>query len=185
MVERIKSVLNGFFAVDKKLKIVVIAGIIGIFVLMLTEYIPSSVKQEKEAEDKTSQTRNIVEYEQNAEERLKNVLSKIDGVGKLSVMVTLENSGKKVYTADEENSHSQGENDSSSSNSKQYVLIDGEKGDEPLESESAAPNVRGVIVVCEGADDSVVRKDIISAVSAVFNISTSNISVVKGENQNE
>ena len=50
MVERIKSVLNGFFAVDKKLKIVVIAGIIGIFVLMLTEYIPSSVKQEEEAE---------------------------------------------------------------------------------------------------------------------------------------
>lgn len=174
--------ISSFFSKDKKLKILVIAGLAGVLLLLVTEYAPKSENKTKSEDTETEQS-SFSQYEIRAEERLESILSKIEGIGSLSVMVTLENSGKKVYTADEESSYSAQDSNTSSDSSRKYVLIDGSDGDEGLESESITPNVRGVIVVCEGADNSIVRENVISAVSAAFNISTSNISVVKGENR--
>ena len=42
-----------------------------------------------------------------------------------------------------------------------------------------APQVRGVIVVCDGGDNIAVKEKVINAVSGVFGISTTRISVIK------
>lgn len=182
MIENLQSKINEFFQKDKKIKIALLIGSVCILILIASEFIPAKTSDKSNSQP---QSTDYSQYEQQVEERLSSILSRIEGVGKLSVMVTLENSGKKVFSTDEENSVSTGEKDTQSSNSRQYVVVQKDSGDEPLESEATTPEVRGVIVVCEGAENPTVKGNVVSAVSAAFNISSSSISVVKGAQTSE
>lgn len=90
------------------------------------------------------------EYEALLESRLSEILSHIEGIGNLNVMVTLETSEKNEYL---------------------------KSGDSPVFIET--PKIRGVIVVCEGGNNVIVREKVISAVSGVFGINSTHISVIK------
>lgn len=91
----------------------------------------------------------LSKYEKKLEERLSDILSEIEGVGDIKVMVTLDTSEESEY-----------------GRSKDMLLS------------VKAPSVRGVIVVCEGGDNIVVKEKVTSAVSGVFGISTTRISVI-------
>jgi len=43
----------------------------------------------------------------------------------------------------------------------------------------STPEIRGVIVVCDGGDNILIREKVISAVSGAFGISTTRVSVIK------
>ena len=49
--------------------------------------------------------------------------------------------------------------------------------DEPVYTKT--PEIRGVIVVCDGGDNIIIREKVISAVSGAFGISTTRVSVIK------
>ncbi|MGN0619874.1 MAG: hypothetical protein ACI4J7_12710 [Ruminiclostridium sp.] len=92
----------------------------------------------------------LAEYEARLEKRLSDILSEIKGIGKTEVMITLDGAEQTEY-----------------GKSKDMLIS------------VKAPQVRGVIVVCEGGDNIAVKEKVINAVSGVFGISTTRISVIK------
>ncbi len=110
----------------------------------------SGSEKESTAANEMFDYKRQAEYEAALELRLSDILSHIEGVGNLEVMITLESSEKKEYQ---------------------------KSGDVPVYTET--PEIRGVIVVCDGGDNIIVREKVISAVSGAFGISTTRVSVIK------
>ncbi len=89
-------------------------------------------------------------YEQTLEKRLTAILSEIDNIGDIKVMVSLDTSERSEY---------------------------GKNADMLLGTQ--APKVRGVIVVCSGGDDVIVQEKVVRAVTSVFAINSTRVSVMK------
>lgn len=173
MENKFKESILSLAKLDKKTKIIMAVGLIAVFLILISELIPGNTAQK----NKSSQ-RDVFSYSDYVEHLEKNtcdIISSISGVGKCKVMITLKNSNESIYAKNtDENS-----NNSSFSKTYEYVLYDSENGEEPILVKEYMPQIQGVAIVCEGADNSVVRESVISSVSSLFNISSSKISVSK------
>jgi len=89
------------------------------------------------------------------------------------VAVTLEASAERVYALDEKK---EGE---SGSREVEHILMDTEGGQDALVEMTWEPVIRGIAVVCQGADDITVNAQITEAVSVLTGVSTNRISIAK------
>ena len=154
---------------DKRIKLLLIIGFIGIFLILLSEITPSS-SVKKEGENIPYDT-----YAQALEDECEKLIEAMDGAGECRVMLTLKNTGESVWAKNTEESGGE----SNYSNSNEYVLYKGQDGETPILVKEYFPQVKGVAVVCEGADDIRVKENIISSLSSVLDIPSSKISVSK------
>lgn len=100
---------------------------------------------------------------------LTEILSKMDGVGKVCVMLTEDYGEEYVY-----------QSDTGSQNQKDTVIItDSDRTEQGLIQKTLAPRYRGAVIVCEGAERVAVRLSIIEAVADATGLSTDRICVVK------
>lgn len=92
--------MKSVFTSDKKLAVLCAVGVLGVVLLILSEFIPSG---EKKAEKKESVTaaQSQETYAEDIEKRLTEIVSSIDGAGKTRVMVTLESGAEQVYARNE------------------------------------------------------------------------------------
>lgn len=159
---------------NKKLKIIVAIGMIGILLISMSDFIvPKDKNQTTNQNDK-----DYYSYVDNLESKLTNIISSIDGVGECRVMITLENTNESVYATDNES-----KTDDDSLNTKdKYVIYDSENGETPVLIKEYMPTVQGVTVVCSGGDNVEVKEKIINTVTSLFNISTNRVSVSKIKN---
>ena len=164
--EKIKERLKG----DKRLAVIVCAGIAGILLLMLSELAPRTEEKKAEEPAKT----NLAEYEQSIEERLSNLISSIDGAGRARVMITLDSGDENVYATKDKSSEKSYE--------KEYVVIKSDGDEDGMLLKVIEPEIRGVAVVCEGADSASVKQEIINTVTAVLGIGTSRVNIAKMKN---
>lgn len=155
---------------DKRIAIIVCIGLVGIILLTLSELMPqkSDAKQNERSENVTDIRDS---YEENIEKRLTSIVSSIDGAGRTEVMVTLASGDENVYAVKEKSSDG--------SKEREYIVIDSDKNESGLLLKVIEPEIRGVAIVCEGADSAKIRQEIISSVSAVLGISTNRISIAK------
>lgn len=155
---------------DKRIAAIVSIGLVGIILLTLSELIPqkSDAKQNEKNENVTDIRDS---YEENIEKRLTSIVSSIDGAGRTEVMVTLASGDENVYAVKEKSSDG--------SKEREYIVIDSDKNESGLLLKVIEPEIRGVAIVCEGADSAKIRQEIISSVSAVLGISTNRISIAK------
>ncbi len=155
---------------DKRVAVIVCIGLVGIILLTLSELMPqkSDVKQSEKSEN-TTDIRDS--YEEDIEKRLTSIVSSINGAGRTEVMVTLASGDENVYAVKEKSSDG--------SKEREYIVIDSDKNESGLLLKVIEPEIRGVAIVCEGADSAKVRQEIISSVSAVLGISTNRISIAK------
>ena len=100
------------------------------------------------------------------ERRLETVLSRMAGVGKVTVMLTLDQTEEQVLAVDGRSSSSE---TGSSTESRPATVSEGSK-ESPIVLTERLPRVRGVIVVAEGAANISVRMNISAAVSTVLGI---------------
>lgn len=155
---------------DARNKLLIAAAALGVILILLSELNFSSPQAEESV-----QTGDYAEYVSTLNDELTNVISSIDGVGTCKVMITLKNTKESVYAENNETSSS----DSSNSQNNEYVIYNSENGDSPLLLKEEMPQVAGVAVVCSGGDSEAVREKIIDCVCALFNISSSRVSVAK------
>ncbi|HOM01343.1 MAG TPA: stage III sporulation protein AG [Acetivibrio sp.] len=124
------------------------------------------------------------------EKDIENILGKIQGVGKVSVMITYA-SGKEIvpYTDVKRSDNSTDERDSSggtrravqNSYESSIVYEENEKGvKKPIITKELMPEVKGVLVVAEGASDATVRENLIHSVKVLLDIPAHKIQVVEG-----
>ena len=174
--EKLKSV----FTSDKKLAVLCAVGVLGVVLLILSEFIPSG---EKKAEKKESVTaaQSQETYAEDIEKRL--TVSSIDGAGKTRVMVTLESGAEQVYAKNEkiksDTSGGTALEKENFSDEKEYVLIETDGNEGGMIIKLIQPKIRGVAVVCEGGGSDAVRQEITQAITAVLDISASRVYITK------
>lgn len=124
------------------------------------------------------------DYSVYLEKKLVDILSKLNGVGKVSVMVTLENSIEKITAANTtkttenttENDSEGGTREVHREDSTTQVLTRGNDGS-LLVVKEIKPTVQGVIVVAEGADDPEIKEMLYDAVKTVLGIKGNKVQV--------
>ena len=160
---------------DKKALLTVIIGLLGMLLVLLSE-IPSSVSGDGKSE-KTVQTEF---YNDNLERETEILISKIEGAGKVSVMLTYEATEETVWAKDINSKNGGGE---SADKEEKHIIVDTSAGETGLAVKVIYPKVRGVAVVCSGGEDPVVISRIKSLVSALFDIGSNRISIARRAEQ--
>ena len=149
-------------------KILVAIGIFGMLLVLLSGMFTSG--EEKTVTSENGEI-NLTAYKKNIEDELSDMLSEIDGVGRNRVMVTLS-SGEEYIFAEETKT-------GNSAMQKSYVIVEKNGEKQALVSRVDSPKVSGVIIVCEGGGNAVVREEVYKAVSTVLGIPLGDIYVTK------
>lgn len=171
MDSKIKGRIAKYLKSADKKKLIVFAGIIGIVLILASELIPGSASAGK---TKTEEF-NYYTYIESLEQKTQDIVSSISGVGRCEVMITISDTDENVFAKNiDENS-----DDSSYSRKSEYVFYEADSGDAPVLIKQRLPRVQGVLIVCEGGDNVVVREAVISSVTSLFNISSGKVSVSK------
>lgn len=186
--QKVKDIFKKLSA-DKKTMFIVLAGIIGVLILVASEFIPEGEKAKEDEEEIQVSEYNIenhYEYAEMLEKKLTDLISSIEGAGGTKVMLTLESSSEAVYAQnDKTDMESNDENSEKISKENDYVLIKTDSSkEEALLLKIIQPEVKGVAVVCEGGDSIYVQQKIIETISAVFDINASKIKVTKLSSEN-
>ena len=147
---------------NKKLALMVIAGFMIIALIFISE-----LKFDTDFSGK-----NEIKKEMSTEEC-------IDGAGKTKVMITLSETTEYIYATNDKDTRKNNDASDDSATQNDYVIIEKDNNDTGLLIKTIEPKVRGVAIVCEGGNKSMVQNQIYSAISAVLNISTSRISISK------
>ncbi|KWX70792.1 stage III sporulation protein AG [Paenibacillus jilunlii] len=125
--------------------------------------------------------------EQALEDRTKEILEKIVGVGTVDIMVTVDSTEEIVVQRNMNDSQQQSEETDASGGKRhttQYtrdgeIVTYSQSGDEtPIITKRIKPQVRGVLVVAKGAENKIVRGLIEEAVQKGLNVPEYRISVV-------
>ena len=152
---------------DKKIMIVFLLAVTGTLLIVTS---PSSAKTETEHKEDLSEYTSTEQLEK----RLESFVEKINGAGQCEVMITFESSLEKIYAKNGKQINKQ----DSSESTQEYIIIDSGNSEDGLVEYTIYPKVRGVAIVCSGADDPVVKQRVVSSVSALFSLSTNKISVI-------
>ena len=170
-----------FFTKLKNIKhIDIIIVIIFICVLLIVYYSDSFSFSKNEETQNNVRFTSYSSYTNDLETRLSNVLSKIDGAGKVSVMITLDGSPELIIAYNTEESNKFLDTNDSTIIKKEPIIISENGSSSPLILSEKLPNVKGVIIVAQGANDVAVKLNLISATTKLLNITVNSIEIFAG-----
>ena len=148
---------------NKYLILLVLAGI----VLMV---LPSSKSED------SSRTPSPVITNDDPGEELEAILCQIKGVGKVSVLLTVQEGEQTVYAYDEDDNDGNG----NTSTRRDAVLItDAQRNQTGLVLQRIPPVYKGAVVVCQGGDEPTVRLAVVDAVRNATGLGADKITVLK------
>lgn len=128
-----------------------------------------------------AQTEEIGMTLEETEEKMQEILSQISGVGRLSLMLTLDATGEQALAQDSELSFSGSEEAPEEYQRRSETVVLSKSGgeDSAVVTGSTYPVYRGALVVCEGGENAEVKLAVTQAVAALTGLSTDRITVVK------
>ncbi len=169
--ELLTRLLNGDDG--KKAKLLFAVGAAVIVLLLLSEFLPQ--RQTVKEDDSNAFA---AAYTDALEERLTDLLSRVDGAGKVCVMITLDDSFENEYAAEKTV-------DGDSSKSTYPSFKNGSGTEDGLLVKVRRPKVRGAAIVAQGADDPRVKAALTDAAAAVLGVSSARVSVEKMTEEKE
>lgn len=189
------NILRKFFQNKKNYYSLVLALLIGFFLIFINETLFDNkslvISQNSDAYSISNSntinnnTQSELSYESMLEEKLEETLSLVEGVGKVKVMITLENS-KEIVTKDDTYIESSITTEESTSGDKREILSEKQETstvkineDEPLILKEISPKVSGVIIVAQGGGNIEVKNNLINATKALLNLEIHKIEVLK------
>jgi len=190
-IKKIVEKMKNFKNIEYIIAILIIAVIVSIYASSL-----NTTSSGSDINDKLNGQTGVQWVEQNSmrdqqEIRLEQALSSIRGAGKVKVMITYK-SGKEIVPAFsniESTTITQEEDNNGGTRSinqvdinTQPVTISNSEGSEPLVLKEVEPEIKGVIVIAEGAEDIRVRLELLKAVQVALGIKASQVEVFAMEN---
>ncbi len=185
MLEKIKKIFQNK---EKRVENLVFFLIVLIITLIVINKI---LEKEENTEIFRNQTNAELAYDEKTytenssdlEKRLENILTKISGVGKVSVLITYSESSCviPIYNVNlststiQEKDTSGGIRTTETENNQKDVVKDGNSN--IVTEKTTMPKVEGAIITAVGASNATVKSNIISAVEAVTGIATHKIQV--------
>lgn len=129
----------------------------------------------------------VLSYQEKQEKDLERILGKINGVGSVDVVINFQSSEVKVPAVDNSSQKSTTEETDSEGGTRvnsqetdgdKIVMSNSSNGSEPVILKTEKPDVLGVMVVAEGAEDSKIKYEITKAISSLYNISVDKVNVL-------
>lgn len=110
------------------------------------------------------------------EKKIGAILSKIDGAGDVTVVLTVRTGMERILATEKETLL---ENDYQRSQ-ESPIIISGENGEEVVLTGQNYPIFQGALAVCEGGDDPEIKLKITQSLAALTGLSSGRITVCKG-----
>lgn len=126
-------------------------------------------------------------YEEQLEQRIREILKSVDGVGEVDVMVVLKSSEERIWHVDKSSTSSVTEEsgaDSGSSrvtreeNQSESTVLDG-KSQSPVMEKEVRPELSGVVISADGGGSAVIKAEISEAMEALLGLPANKIKVMK------
>ncbi len=162
MFRRIWNKYKASLKKDVLVHILVILGLIGMTCILLSSCLEET-EQNSEIPEQADVSADPEAYRQALQTQLSEMLSRIDGVGRAEVLVTLRGSEAYHYAQDADS---------------RYVTVGGSQKEALVESVSL-PAVTGVVVACEGGGAGTVQEIVYQTVSVACGLKLSQIYVTK------
>ena len=162
------TVKSKITSIIQKYKYVIVILCVGVLLLTLP-----SLKDKQEPKEV------IIEPDANilsVEEQLSQILSYVQGAGKVQVMLSISSGEETLYQTDGNHTNNQ---DSASTKTDTVTVTDSDRNEAGLIRQVNPPVYAGAIVVCQGADNPSVRYAIVEAVSKATGLGADKISVLK------
>ncbi len=173
----------------------VIIIIIGIIVIiaggsLFKKSTPAKDKPKGETDNSSEVSAGVLPAENKAdiEKRMETILSKVEGAGKVEVMITYV-SGKELVPAYDikENENDTQEKDSGggtrnirqNDSENKVVYRENQGTKEPVILKELQPQVKGVVVVADGATDLIVKESLLRAVQVLLDVDVYKIQVLE------
>ena len=153
----------------KKYRLVLLSVLAGLLLMLF----PLDTDHEKTEE--VLQERETFSLEE-TERRMEEILGRIEGTGKLQLMLTLK-SGSQLQLAEDTDRSVDG--DELQTKQETVTLNRGSGYQDVVITQQVYPSYQGALVVCQGADRAAVRLAVTEAVSALTGLSSDKITVVK------
>ena len=150
----------------KKTLLLVLLALLGVLLMLL-----SRCDENKAGEQVASEPSALdpALYAEQIEEKVEVLCNKIDGVSSAHAVVTLKGGYRAIYATDAQYG--------SSVNKSETVLIGNGSSEKALLIGYENPEIAGIGIVCSGGDDAYVRAEIISMISAAFDLGANKIFV--------
>lgn len=184
--------LRKFFEGKKKerLNILLLIFISGLFILISSKnFIHVNKDSEKKVDEIVELNPEGLSYEEELENRLKEILSKVEGAGNVDVMITLsekeriviEKNINKITDTSEEVDNTGGSRTVSKTQLDENVVLvtDSSGNSKPLILYETIPKVSGVIIVATGGGDIRVRESLMRSTVAALDVSMNKVEVLK------
>lgn len=174
---------------------IIIIGMIGTLLLLFgnvfvntgnetTQPDVSSIREEKETFDE-------FDYEKRLTNELEEIISLMKGVGRVKVKIygsrypeyEYEYNSNRINKTTSENDQNGGERKIVEDNfeSKLVIINDTSGNEKPVIKRKILPDIRGVLIVAQGAENSRIKYEIIKSVSSLLNIPIHRINVLPYE----
>lgn len=130
------------------------------------------------------------DYIEATEKKLAELLSRVEGAGKVEVIITLRTSTERIVEKDmpilrsntsEEDSEGGSRNVNSLDEGESTVFSTDGNASEPYVVKTISPEVEGVLILAEGAGNGFVSKNLSDAAQVLFGIEAHRVKVMKME----
>ena len=149
-------------AQNMKRYLLIVGAVLGGLLMLLSRFIPEDKEVPTEKTDVTYYTERI-------EQKLEDLISSAAGVGKATVVVTLDSQEEYVFAKNTTEGQMQ--------KASEYVIVNGGDVEEPVLISELYPRVRGVAVVCTGGKNAEVKNRVTELIAAALGISVNKIAV--------
>ena len=170
--ERVNKLSKTILAGLKKYKYAVLVLLLGVALMLL----PFGKKEEAPEADVQEEHVTDEAYAMALEQRLEDMLCQVSGAGQVRVMLTMQTGSRTEYQTDTQISNSETQ---SQEERKTVILSEGSAYDKAAVSAVQYPRFQGALILCQGADQSTVRLDLVNAVAALTGLSSGQITVIK------
>jgi len=158
----------------------ILIGVCGIALVVLS--FPSKNSSNSDKREETSIISQTVtdDFCKTNEERLTNIIEKIDGVESAEVMITLKASSEKIVLKDNPYEQEKSKEEERYVYSDSSVIVEDSDGNmSPYVVKEMEPQIEGIAVIYKGKKDGEIAYKITNVIMALFEIESHKISVVE------
>lgn len=178
--DKLKNALEKLKAINGKKKMQYLAIVI-IIAVILTIYFSTLTGPKEEDAQNGAGVSTVAAPNGDLEQKLKTTLEKVEGAGRVEVIINYDSSAELVPAVSEDldTSATKGDGKTTETESRRTNIAKSSGSSDALILKERQPDVRGVIVVAEGADDISLKVRLLNAVTTLLDVAPNKVEILK------